>query len=65
MLYDIYEEDRDEEVEEDDKLYMIKFKPLYSELKKSPCFLRTMVYQIAQALDLLAKNKIVHSDIKT
>lgn len=24
-----------------------------------------MVYQIAQALDLLSKNKIVHSDIKT
>ncbi len=24
-----------------------------------------MIHQIAQALDLLAQNKIVHSDIKT
>jgi dual specificity tyrosine-phosphorylation-regulated kinase 2/3/4 len=44
---------------------MIKYKPLYSELRKGTNFLRTMIYQIAQALDLLAQNKIVHSDIKT
>lgn len=30
MLYDIYEEDREDEVNEDDKLYMIKYKPLYN-----------------------------------
>jgi dual specificity tyrosine-phosphorylation-regulated kinase 2/3/4 len=65
MLYDIYEEDRDDDINEDDKLYMIKYKPLYSELRKSPAFLKTMLYQIAQALDLLAQHKIVHSDIKT
>ena len=44
---------------------MIKYKPLYSELRKSTSFLRTMMYQIAQALDLLSKHRIVHSDIKT
>lgn len=44
---------------------MIKYKPLYNELKKGTNFIRTMVYQVAQALDLLAKHKIVHSDIKT
>jgi hypothetical protein len=44
---------------------MIKYKPLYGDLKKSGLFIRTMLYEIAQALDLLAKNKIVHSDIKT
>jgi dual specificity tyrosine-phosphorylation-regulated kinase 2/3/4 len=60
MLYDIYEEDRDDDVDEDDKLYMIKYKPLYSELRKSTSFLRTMMYQIAQALDLLSKHRIVH-----
>lgn len=30
MLYDIYEEDRDDDISEDDKLYMIKYKPLYN-----------------------------------
>lgn len=65
MLYDIYEEDRDDEINEDDKLYMIKYKPLYAELRKNTNFLKTMLYQISQALDLLAQHKIVHSDIKT
>ena len=65
MLYDIYEEDRDDDVDEDDKLYMIKYKSLYGDLKKNTSFLKTMVYQVAQALDLLAEHKIVHSDIKT
>jgi dual specificity tyrosine-phosphorylation-regulated kinase 2/3/4 len=27
--------------------------------------MKTMVYQVAQALDLLAQHRIVHSDIKT
>jgi serine/threonine protein kinase len=44
---------------------MIKYKPLYNELRKNTCFLKTLVYQIAEALDLLAQHKIVHSDIKT
>ena len=65
MLYDIYEQDRDDEIDEDDKLYMIKYKSLYGELKKNTIFVKTMIYQIAQALDLLAEHKIVHSDIKT
>jgi len=65
MLYDIYEEDRDDDISEDDKLYMIKYKPLYNELRKNTSFIKTMIYQIAQALDLLSKHKIVHSDIKT
>ena len=52
-------------MDEDDKLYMIKYKSLYSELKRNTSFIKTMVYQIAQALDLLADHKIVHSDIKT
>ena len=30
MLYDIYEEDREDDIDEDDKLYMIKYKSLYS-----------------------------------
>ena len=29
LLYDIYEEEGKEEVDEDDKLYMIKYKKLY------------------------------------
>jgi serine/threonine protein kinase len=44
---------------------MIKYKPLYNELRKNTNFLRLLVIQIAQALDLLAHHKIVHSDIKT
>lgn len=44
---------------------MIKYKPLYNELRKDTSFLKTLVYQIAQALDLLSQHKIVHSDIKT
>lgn len=44
---------------------MIKYKKLYLELKKSCNFLKTMIYSIAQALDLLTSNRIVHSDIKT
>lgn len=44
---------------------MIKYKKLYNDLKKSTNFLRCLIIQIAQALDLLAQNKIVHSDIKT
>jgi serine/threonine protein kinase len=27
--------------------------------------MKTMLYEISQALDLLAQNKIVHSDLKT
>lgn len=65
MLYDIYEEDREDDVCEDDKLYMIKYKPLYADLKKNTAFLRALIIQIAQALDLLAQHKIVHSDLKT
>ena len=65
MLYDIYEEDREDEIAEDDKLYMIKYKQLYEELRTDTLFLKTMLLQIAQALDLLACHKIVHSDIKT
>lgn len=38
---------------------------MYSELKKNTKFLRTMILQISEALDLLSKHKIVHSDIKT
>mgnify|MGYP000353788846 CR=1 FL=1 len=44
---------------------MIKYKPLYSELRKNTSFLKTMILQVAEALDLLTKNRIVHSDIKT
>ena len=44
---------------------MIKYKQLYSELRRDSEFIKCMVMQIAQALDLLAKHKIVHSDIKT
>ena len=44
---------------------MIKYKKLYEELRKDTVFLRTLIYQISQALDLLAAHKIVHSDIKT
>ena len=44
---------------------MIKYKPLYSDLKKNTAFLRALIIQIAQALDLLAQHKIVHSDLKT
>jgi hypothetical protein len=65
MLYDIYEEDRDDEINEDDKLYMIKYKPLYGQLRKNTNFLRTVILQISQALDLLSQHKIVHSDLKT
>ena len=44
---------------------MIKYKSLYSELKKSPNFLKNLIKSIAEALDILVANKIVHSDIKT
>lgn len=44
---------------------MIKYKPLYLEMKKSPTFLKSLIFEIAQALDLLYQNKIVHSDLKT
>lgn len=44
---------------------MIKYKPLYNELRKNTGFLRSLIIQISQALDLLAHHKIVHSDIKT
>lgn len=44
---------------------MIKYKPLYNELRKNTAFLKTMIIQIAQALDLLAQHRIVHSDLKT
>ena len=44
---------------------MIKYKQLYDELRHDTLFLKTMLLQIAQALDLLAAHKIVHSDIKT
>jgi serine/threonine protein kinase len=46
-------------------LYTITYKKLYTELRKSTSFLRKLVLEIAQALDLLAQNKIVHSDLKT
>ena len=65
MLYDIYEQDAEEELKEDDRFYMIKYKPLYNELRKNTSFLKTLIYQMAQALDLLSQHKIVHSDIKT
>lgn len=65
MLYDIYEEEGKEEENEDDRLYMIKYKKLYNQLRKSTDFLKTLIIQISQALDLLAQNKIIHSDIKT
>lgn len=65
MLYDIYEEDREDDIPEDDKLYMIKYKPLYNDLRKSSAFIRLMLLEVAQALDLLTQNRIVHSDIKT
>ena len=32
MLYDIYEEDTTDNIDEDDKLYMIKYKSLYQSL---------------------------------
>ena len=44
---------------------MIKYKKLYGELRKSTNFLKALIYEIAQALDLLVSNKIVHSDLKT
>lgn len=44
---------------------MIKYKTLYNELKKNTSFLKALIYQIAQALNLLSQHKIVHSDIKT
>ena len=44
---------------------MIKYKKLYGELRKSTNFIKCFIYEIAQALDLLASNKIVHSDLKT
>ena len=44
---------------------MIKYKKLYGELRKSPKFMKCMIYEIAQALDLLVSNKIIHSDLKT
>lgn len=44
---------------------MIKYKKLYGEMRKSSKFLKALIYEIAQALDLLIENKIVHSDIKT
>lgn len=65
MLYDIYEEEGKDDEDEDNRLYMIKYKKLYGELKKSTQFLKTLIVEIAQALDLLAQNKIIHSDIKT
>lgn len=34
-------------------------------MKKSPSFVKSLIYEISQALDLLHKNKIVHSDLKT
>ena len=44
---------------------MIKYKHLYGELRKNTNFLKHFVKSIAQALDLLVANRIVHSDIKT
>lgn len=67
MLYDIYEEDvlEEEQVEEDEKMYMIKYKHLYGQLRRNCNFLRHFIKSIAEALDLLTVHKIVHSDIKT
>lgn len=54
MLYDIYEEDGKDDEDEDSKLYMIKYKKLYADLRKSTSFLKNLILEIAQALDLLA-----------
>jgi len=54
MLYDIYEEDGKDDDDEDNKLYMIKYKKLYGDLRKSTVFLKNFILEIAQALDLLA-----------
>ena len=51
--------------DDDSKIYMIKYKHLYGELRKSTGFLKNFIKSIAEALDLLTLNKIVHSDIKT
>jgi len=49
MLYDIYEEDvlDDDDPDDDSKLYMIKYKHLYGELRKSPSFLKHFIKSIA------------------
>ena len=49
MLYDIYEEDAVGNHEPDDasKIYMIKYKLLYGELKRNTFFLRHFIKSIA------------------
>lgn len=44
---------------------MIKYKRMYAELRQDSNFLKHFIESIAQALDLLVENRIVHSDIKT
>jgi len=53
MLYDIYEEEDKDEEDEDDRLYMIKYKNLYGEMRKSTKILKALISAIAQALNLL------------
>lgn len=64
FLFDIYEETEAPKVGEKKK-FMLVHKALYQELRTSATFLKRMVYQLAQTLDLLSKCNLVHSDIKT
>ena len=49
MLYDIYEEDvlDSDEPDDDSKMYMIKYKLLYGELRKNTAFLKHFIKSIA------------------
>ena len=43
----------------------IHYKSLYARLRKSQDEIRHIILEVAKALELLAENNIVHSDLKT
>lgn len=48
-----------------EKLYRINYKEFYSRVRNNQNELRSIILDVAKALELLADNNIVHSDLKT
>jgi dual specificity tyrosine-phosphorylation-regulated kinase 2/3/4 len=46
-------------------MYRIYYKDLYLMLRNDQNLLRKIILEVAKALELLAENNIVHSDLKT